>query len=111
MDDPNPELGPALEPLVAGLACQLEGAAEELELARILLALGEKGRVEGPTALLRQPGLGTQELPSGRFCVGRACKERLLVQEVRPFERIVGQLEGLVPPSLSTQHARVVHAE
>ena len=39
VDDPDPELGPALEALVVGLACQLEGAAEELELARILLAL------------------------------------------------------------------------
>jgi hypothetical protein len=32
-------------------------------------------------------------------------------QQVRPFERIVGQLEGLVPPSFPTQRTRVVHAE
>jgi hypothetical protein len=72
----------------------------------------EKSRVEDPAALLQQPGLRPQELAPGRFpCAGRAREERLLVQEVRPFERIIGQLEGLVPSSLSTQRARVVHAE
>ena len=52
--------------------------------------------MQDSAALLQQPRLGTQELPSrGRFPrFGRAREERLLVQEVRPFERIVGQLEG-----------------
>ena len=62
--------------------------------------------------LLEQPRLRTHQLPSrGLSRFGRAGEERLLVQDVRPFERIVGQLEGLVPLSLSTQRARVVHAE
>ena len=44
------------------------GAAEELELARILLALGEKGRVEGHHRALAPAGPRlAQELPSGRF--------------------------------------------
>ena len=62
--------------------------------------------------LLEQPRLGSHQLPSrGLSRFGRAREERLLVQEISPFERIVGQLEGFVPPSLSTQRARVVHAE
>ena len=68
--------------------------------------------MEDPTALLEQPGLGSQKLPSGRFPrVGRAREQRLLVQEVCPFEWIVGQPEGLVSPSLRTQHARIVHGD
>ena len=112
VDDPDPELRPALEPLVAGLAGKFERALEVIELEWVLLALGEEGRVQDPAALLEQPRLGPLQLPPGGLaCLGGAREERLLVQEVGALERIVSQFEGLVPQPLSAQRACVVHAE
>ena len=110
MDDPDPELGPALELLVARLASQLERPAEECELVRILDAVGEEGRMENTSALLEQLCLGAEQLPRRLLPrIGRSGEERLLVQDVRARQRIVGQVERLVPPALPAQVVHSLH--
>jgi hypothetical protein len=91
MDDADPEARPPLEQLVAGLTRELERTLEELQLARILVtALGEKLRVKDSPLLLDEVRFGAQELPSRRVArLGRAGEERLLVEDVRPSERIL----------------------
>jgi hypothetical protein len=101
VDDPDPEVSPALEPLVAGLACQLERALEVLQLGRILgTPLREELRVENAAPLLEQPRLRPHQLQARSLPrLGGSAEERLLVEEVGPLERIVGQLERLGPAS------------
>jgi hypothetical protein len=106
VDDPDPEAGPCLEPLVAGAARQVERRLEVLELARVLLAaLGEEAGVQDPAALGLQTRLGSVELARGELAgLGRPGEERLLVQEVRAQQRVVArELERLVPAALPAQ--------
>jgi hypothetical protein len=76
VDDPDPELAPALEAFVPALSRELERATEELELPRVFLAFREERRVEDPAALLQQPRLGARSRASAEP-VKSACSFRM----------------------------------
>ncbi len=109
MDDPDPEASPALEPLVSGLARQLERALEVLELAWILGApLGEEGRMEDAPSFLEEPRFGPHQFDARRGSgLGRAREERLFVEKVGPLERVGRELERFAPAARTAQLPRL----
>jgi len=83
---------------------------EQLELAWVLVAFGEKGGVQDPALLLGQARLGSQELaPRSVARLSGAGEELLLVEDVRPGERILCQREGFLPVAEPTQPLRVCY--